>query len=72
MTLAGSLFCGTALASSKSATIQVSCTIKPMIEMAGSSSVKARSNMGKERFQMSECLMDRGSQKTKLYSLTAL
>ena len=71
MTLASLLLCGSASAASKSATIQVSCTIRPMIEMAASSAVRANSNLGKQ-FQMSESFVDRGSQKTKLYSLTAL
>ena len=72
MTLASLLLGGTAFASSKSATIQVSCTIKPMIEMASSpSSAQVNTNLGKQ-FQMNESFVDRGSQKTKLYSLTAL
>ena len=72
MTLASLLFCGSASAASKSATIQVSCTIKPMIEMAGAATAAhANTNLGKQ-FQMNESFVDRGSQKTHLYSLTAL
>ena len=68
---AGFLLCNSAFAASKSASVQVSCTIKPMIEMAATSAVRANSNLGRQ-YQMSENLMDRGAQKMKIYSLTAL
>ena len=72
MMLATFLFCGTASAASKSTTVQVSCTVKPMMEMASSAmAARANTNLGKQ-FQMSESLIDRGSQKIKVYSLTAL
>lgn len=71
MMLAGVLLCSSASASSKAATIQVSCTIKPMIEMSASSSIRATSNLDK-KYQMTENELERGLQKIKLYSLTAL
>ena len=42
-----------------------------MIEMAGSSAMRVNSNLGNQ-YQMTEGLVDRGAQKMKLYSLTAL
>ena len=69
--LVGLFLCNSASAASKSASIQVSCTIKPMIELVATSSVRANSNLG-HQYQMSESLMDRGAQKMKIYSLTAL
>ena len=72
MTLSALLFCGTASAASKSASFQVSCTIKPTIEMAANASVRARSNMDRRQYHMNESMVERGGQKFKLYSLTVL
>lgn len=60
-------------ADAKSATIRVSCTVKPMIEMSAPSfqSVAARSNLEK-KFQMTEDLRQTPNGPTRLYSLTAL
>ena len=71
LTLASVLISSPAWAGSKSAVIQVSCSIKPMIEMTSASSVSANSNLDKQ-YLMTESQLDRGSQKIKLYSLTAL
>ncbi len=60
-------------ADAKSATIRVSCTVKPMIEMAAPSfrNVEAKSNLDK-KFQMTEDMRTTPSGLTRLYSLTAL
>jgi hypothetical protein len=68
---AGLLTCNAAFSESKSVAIQVSCTIKPMIEIGSSSSVNVNTNLG-TKYQMTESEINRGSQRIKLHSLTAL
>ena len=60
-------------ADAKSATIRVSCTVKPMIEMSAPSfrNVEAKSNLEK-KFQMTEDLRQTSAGLTRFYSLTAL
>lgn len=72
MTLVNLSYSVPAFAASKTASIRVSCTIKPIMEIGGSSSPAAYSNLDRRQYRMSECLQDRGSQKVRLYSLTAL
>ena len=62
-----------AFADAKSATVQVSCTIPAMIEMAApiAQAVTVRSNLSNQ-YQMTEDIGNRGGQNVKLYSLTAL
>jgi hypothetical protein len=62
-----------AFADSKSATVQVSCTVPAMIELAApiAQAVSARSNLSNQ-YQMTEGIGLRDGQSIKLYSLTAL
>ena len=71
--LAGILIlqCLPAFADSRSKTIQVSCTIVPMIEMSQTASFQARSNLG-NRYLSSDSLVDRQGQRVRLISVTAL
>ena len=62
-------------AASKSASVRVSCTIKPVIALSTAvtpkTAVQAESNLGNQ-YQMTEDIRVQGGQKTRLYSLTAL
>ncbi len=63
-----------AFADAKSMTVNVSCTVPAMIEMAASPNaqlVQARSNMN-DQYQMTEDLGSRDGRRVKVYSLTAL
>ena len=56
------MFCSlTAWADSRSATVRISCTVLPMIEMTQ-----------KDAYRLSECILDRDGRKVKLVSITAL
>jgi len=72
LVLVGFLFCAPASAGSKTTTVQVSCTITPMMEMSVSSAVHVASNLD-TKYQMTEsAAIERGLQKIKLHTLTAL
>ena len=73
MLSAGILFlqCLPAFADSRSKSVQVSCTILPMIEMSQTASLQVNSNLG-NRYLTSENLVDRQGQKVRLMSVTAL
>ena len=60
-----------ALADARSATVRVSCTVVPMIEMVQKDTVSVRSNLGKQ-YLSNESWIDRGGQRVKLVSVTAL
>lgn len=62
-----------AFADAKSATVQVSCTIPAMIELAApiAQAVTARSNLSNQ-YQMTDDIGNRDGQRVRLYSLTAL
>ena len=60
-----------ALADSRSATVRISCTVVPMIEMVQDKTVNVRSNLGKQ-YLSSESWIDRGGQRVQLVSITAL
>ena len=70
--LAGMLFAVPApcFAASRSVSARVSCTVVPMIEIT-SQTLQAHSNL-RGQFLSSESLVDRGGQKVRLVSVTAL
>ena len=60
-----------ALADSRAATVRVSCTVVPMIEMVQNTTLTARSNLG-DQYLSNETWVDRSGQQVKLVSITAL
>ncbi len=60
-------------ADSKSVSVRVSCSVKPMIQMNAPSfrHIKAETNLEK-KYQMTEDIRQTSNGKVKLYSLTAL
>ena len=60
-----------ARADSRSATVRVSCTVVPVIEMVQKDTLGVRSNLGKQ-YLSNESWVDRDGQRIKLVSVTAL
>ena len=57
-------------ADSRSAAFRISCTVAPMIEMAQTNTIAARSNLGTQ-YLSTESLVYRDGQQIKLVSVTA-
>jgi len=58
-------------AGSRSATVRVSCTILPMIEISSAKTPSIKTNLGSD-YGVTESIRKAGNDKIKLYSITAL
>lgn len=60
-----------AWADSKSASVRISCTVVPMIEMSHQKTFSVHTNL-QNRYLSSDSMVERGGQKIHLHSITAL